>query len=223
MLIKGLSQRVISAALALCITVTGLSVSTSKVLAIGEPVSVHFNYKVSQQDIDRARRERDAARSRANEVNTYINTLSGRRTTLSGELADLNQMSTEQRAQYEVIAGQLQAALEAKEAALTRFIEAQENYEAKQQLFEQRINAMFEFQNKSTLEVLLESDSIAGFFTNLEIISLIADADNQAIDQLQIAMDDAQLTADRAMAEANQMQEIADTRQSSRNSREGSE
>ena len=46
MLIKGLSQRVISAALALCITVTGLSVSTSKVLAIGEPVSVHFNYKV---------------------------------------------------------------------------------------------------------------------------------------------------------------------------------
>ena len=209
-------KKALSLALAICFTFTGLSVSTSRVLATGmgpSVVNVDVLGKVTQEDINRARRERDEARSRANDVNTYLNTLNSRQSTLSGELADLNQMSEEQRAQYEIIAGQLAAALEAKDAALTRFIEAQENLETQQALFEQRINAMFEFRNKSTLEVLLESDSIAGFFTNLEIISLIADADNQAIDQLQIAMDDAQLTADAAMAEADEMQGIADAKQ----------
>ncbi len=209
-----ITKKIISCALAVCITMTGLSVSTSKVLASGDPLSaaVILN-KVSQSDIDRARRERDAARRRAQDVNSYLRALNGQQSELSGELANLNQASEEQRAQFEIIAGQLAAALEAKEAALARFVEAQDNLNTQQELFEQRVNAMFEFRNKSTLEVLLESDSIAGFFTNLEIISLIADADNQALDQLQIAMDDAQLTADAAMAEADEMQSIADTKQ----------
>ena len=69
---------------------------------------------------------------------------------------------------------------------------------------------MFEYQNKSTLEVLLESDSIAGFFTNMELITLIADADAQAIEMLQTALDDAQLQADIKLQYAEEMQAIAD-------------
>ena len=211
---RSFSKRIAAAALALCITATGLATSTSKALALSEPLSfVQVSYKVTQAQIDQAKRDRDAARRRANNVNSYLNALNGQASQLSGELAELNQLSVEQRAQYEIIAGQLAAALEAKEAALDRFITAQENLDNKREQFNQRVNAMFEFQNKSTLEVLLESDSIAGFFTNLEIISLIADADNQVLDQLQIAMDDAQLTADRAMAEADEMQAIADAKQ----------
>ena len=57
------------------------------------------------------------------------------------------------------------------------YIQAEENLEAQQLLFSERVSAMFEYQNKSTLEVLLESDNIAGFFTNMEIITLIADAE----------------------------------------------
>ncbi|SCW37467.1 Murein DD-endopeptidase MepM and murein hydrolase activator NlpD, contain LysM domain [Ruminococcaceae bacterium YRB3002] len=169
--------------------------------------------KVSQQDIDKAKQERDYARQQAQNTSNRLSNLRGERTELEGQLADLTKLSDEQKAQYEIIATQLQAALDAKAAALDRFIIAQDNLEEQQQLFADRVNAMFEFQNKSTLEVLLESDSIAGFFTNMEIISLIADADNQAIDELQIAMDDAQLQADRAMDEANEMQEIADAKQ----------
>lgn len=69
---------------------------------------------------------------------------------------------------------------------------------------------MFEYQNKSTLEVLLESESIAGFFTNMELISLIADADNQAVDQMQIALDDAELQSELALQQAEDMQTNAD-------------
>jgi len=63
------------------------------------------------------------------------------------------------------------------------------------------------------LEVLLESDSLAGFFTNMEIITLIADADKQAIDQMQIALDDAQLQSEMALKKADEMQGIADEKQ----------
>ena len=72
---------------------------------------------------------------------------------------------------------------------------------------------MFEYQNKSTLEVLLESDSIAGFFTNMELITLIADSDAQAVDMLQVALDDAQLQADLKLQYADEMQAIADEKQ----------
>ena len=82
--------------------------------------------------------------------------------------------------------------------------------EKQQKLFTERITIMFEYQNKSTLEVLLESDSIAGFFTNMEVISIIADADAQAVDMLQTALDDAELQADIKLQHAEEMQGIAD-------------
>ncbi|MBR2524662.1 MAG: peptidoglycan DD-metalloendopeptidase family protein [Clostridiales bacterium] len=201
--------------MAMGLILTGTVSSTDKALAYdGISMSVvELRNKVSQADIDKAKRERDYARNQARNASSRLESLNSQRTGLEGELANLNQMSAEQQAQYEIISGQLQAALEAKAAALDRFIIAQGNLEDQQELFAQRVGAMFEFQNKSTLEVLLESDSIAGFFTNLEIISLIADSDNQAIDQLQIAMDEAQVAADQAMAEADNMQRIADEKQ----------
>lgn len=215
MKVSNILKRVSAAIVTCCLLLTGLTSSTSAAISTGAYTDTLISYKakVTQEDIDRAKRERDYARNQANNVRSRISTLNGRQTELNNELADLNLMSDEQKAQYQIIAGQLEAALEAKQAALERFIAAQENLEDRQEQFANRVNAMFEFQNKSTLEVLLESDSIAGFFTNLEIIALIADADNQAIDELQIAMDDAQLQADAAMAEADEMQSIADAKQ----------
>ena len=100
--------------------------------------------------------------------------------------------------------------MDEKAQALDEYIEAQEHLEQQQKLFTDRITIMFEYQNKSTLEVLLESDSLAGFFTNMEVISLIADADAQAVDMLQAALDDAELQADLKLQHAEEMQGIAD-------------
>ena len=122
-------------------------------------------------------------------------------------------LSEEQRAQYEVIAAQLAAALVAKTEALDQYIQAQENLEATEQMFQERLSVMFEYQNKSTLEVLLESDSLAGFFTNMEIIELISEADAQAVDQMEIALENAEDQREFCLQEADEMQAIADEKQ----------
>ena len=182
--------------------------STKGVLAVGGvPVILH---EVTKADIEDAKNRRDEARAEAEAASDTISQLEDQRSDLEGELAKLNDASEAQREQYVIIYGQLEAALEEKAAALDEYIEAQENLEAQQKLFTDRITVMFEYQNKSTLEVLLESDSIAGFFTNMELITLIADADAQAVDMLQTALDDAELQAEIKLQYAEEMQAIAD-------------
>lgn len=197
-------------ALISCILATASSswMSAKGVVAVGGvPIILH---EVTQADIDDAKERRDAARAEAEEASDMISQLEDQRTDLEGELSKLNDASEAQREQYVIIYGQLEAALEEKAKALDEFIVAQENLEEQQKIFTDRITVMFEYQNKSTLEVLLESDSIAGFFTNMELITLIADADAQAVDMLQTALDDAQLQADIKLQYAEEMQAIVD-------------
>ena len=197
-------------ALLCCLVATASSswLSSERVVAVsGIPVLVN---KVTQEDINNAKKKRDAAKQEANKAKEKISNLKGQKDQLTGELSKLNQANADQKAQYELIASQLQAALDEKAAALDEYIAAQEHLEQQQKLFTDRITIMFEYQNKSTLEVLLESDSLAGFFTNMEVITLIADADAQAVDMLQSALDDAELQADIKLQHAEEMQGIAD-------------
>ena len=210
-LLRNLSM--FSVAFLVCILATASSswLSSEKVFAIGGvPV---FTNAVTKQDIEDAKKKRDNALAEAEQASDMIDQLNDRKDQLSGELDRLNAANEEQRAQYELIYGQLEAALEEKAKALDEFIVAQENLETQQKLFRDRVTVMFEYQNKSTLEVLLESDSLAGFFTNMELISLIADADAQAVDILRIAMDDAELQAEIKLKHAEEMQAIADEKQ----------
>ncbi len=186
---------------------------TGTLMAGGPDAGTVEILKVDQEDIDQAKQERDDAEAAAAEAAAMVSSLKSQKSSLTGELADLNEANEEQKAQYELICSQLEAALEAKAQALDDYIQAEENLEAQQLLFSERVSAMFEYQNKSTLEVLLESDNIAGFFTNMEIITLIADADAQAIDQMQIALDDAELQKEIKLQEAEDMQAIADQKQ----------
>lgn len=167
----------------------------------------------TQEELEERRNQRDQAVADAQAAASVVSSLAGEASTLRGELADLNELSEEQRAQYEVIAGQLAAALIAKTEALDAYIQAQEDLEATEQMFQERLSVMFEYQNKSTLEVLLESDSLAGFFTNIEIISLIADADAQAVDQMEVVLENAEAQRVYALQQADEMQAIADEKQ----------
>ena len=197
-------------AVMVCIIATASSswLSSEKVIAVGGiPIITNA---VTKQDIEDAKKKRDNALAEAAEASDKIDELNDQKDQLTGELERLNEANEEQKAQYAIIYAQLEAALEEKAKALDEFIVAQENLEAQQKLFTDRITIMFEYQNKSTLEVLLESDSIAGFFTNMEVISLIADSDAQAIDMLMVALDDAQLQADIKLQHAEEMQAIAD-------------
>ena len=200
-------------ALLCCFIATASSswLTAKSVVAVGGiPVIVNA---VTKEDIEDAKNKRDAALAEAEEASDVIDQLNDKKSDLEGELAKLNEANEAQREQYELIYSQLVAALEEKAKALDEFLEAQENLEKQQKIFTDRVTVMFEFQNKSTLEVLLESDSIAGFFTNMELITLIADSDAQAIDMLQVALDDAQLQADIKLQYAEDMQAIADEKQ----------
>lgn len=196
-----------------CIIATASSswLTAERVVAVGGvPIIVN---KVTKEDIDNAKKKRDTAKKDAEEAKKKIAQLKTQKTELTGELSKLNEASEEQKAQFELISSQLQTALDEKANALDEYIEAQENLEAQQVKFAERISIMFEYQNKSTLEVLLESNSIAGFFTNMELITLIADADSQAVDLLQVALDDAELQANLKLQYAEEMQAIADEKQ----------
>ncbi len=170
-------------------------------------------YTPSQQDIDDAKKERDEAQRKAEQASAQVQQLKGEKSELSGELEELRGLSDAQMAQYEEISEEYAAALIAKQEALDTYIQSQENLLNKRKQYSERISIMFAYENKSTLEILLESDSIAGFFTNLELISMIGDADLQMIDQLQIAMDDAELKNQVALQEAEDMQAIAEQKQ----------
>ena len=167
----------------------------------------------TEEELEERRNERDAALAQAQAAANMVSSLAGEASALSGELAELNQLSAEQREQYEVIAAQLAAALVARTEALDAYIQAQENLEATELMFQERLSVMFEYQNKSTLEVLLESDSLAGFFTNMEIITLISDADAQAVDQMELALQTAEMERELALQQADEMQAIADEKQ----------
>jgi murein DD-endopeptidase MepM/ murein hydrolase activator NlpD len=167
----------------------------------------------SQKDVDDAKAKKEETENQLDEVQKTVDALQGEAEDLESDLAYLNDLSEEQKIQYEEIALELQAALSAKQVALVLYLSSEADLDTKKTQYSERMSAMFEYQNRSLLEVLLESDSVAGFFTNLEIVSLIGEADQQALDELQIAMDDAALKSAYAQQEALDMQAVADEKQ----------
>lgn len=163
--------------------------------------------------INDAKEKKEAAQEEIDQAQEKIEALSGEADQLSADLAYLGDLSEEQKAQYLIIAEDLQSALVAKQAAIDVYVQSQEDLATKKTEYTERISTMFEYQNKSILEILLESENLAGFFTNLELISLIAESDSQMIEELNAAMDDAALKSDYAMQEAVDMQLIADSKQ----------
>ena len=194
----------------LAIGATGIMLSRKTV------ATVDYNYLLepinrdNEEDIQKRREERDQANRDAQAAHDKVNALLSEKDNLSGELAELNGLSEAQREQYEIISAQYAAALDAKTVALDTYVTAQDTLADTQERFKQRVSIMFEYQDKSYLEILLESDSIAGFFTNLEMISLITESDNQAIQELMTARDDAELQANLALREAEDMEHIAE-------------
>ena len=168
---------------------------------------------VTKKDSEEAKKKRDETKKKAQSAASKVKSLKNKKKQVDYELMALNDANDEQRAQYEEIAASLEAALEARVKALDDYINAEENLVKRTEEFQNRVSVMFQFQNKSMFEVLLESDSLAGFFTNMEIMTLIADADAQAVDQMKVAVDDAKLQKELSLKEAEDLQDIAEEKQ----------
>lgn len=194
----------------LAIGVMGILLSRKTVATVDYSYLLEPINRENEEDLQKRRNERDQAKRDAEAAHEKVNALLSEKNNLTGELAELNGLSEAQREQYDLISAQYAAALDAKTEALDTYVAAQENLAETQERFKQRVSIMFEYQDKSYLEILLESDSIAGFFTNLEMISLITESDNQAIQELMTARDDAELQANLALREAEDMEHIAE-------------
>ena len=160
-----------------------------------------------------AKDEKEKVEEELDKAEQNVEALSSEVGALSGELKQLEGLSAEQKAQYLEISQELAAALIAKKEALNMYIDSQNTLAQKTLEYSERISVMFEYQNKSTLEVLLESESLAGFFVNLELIELIGDSDKQIMEGMQAAMDDAALKSEYALQEADDMQAVADQKE----------
>ncbi len=127
---------------------------------------------------------------------------------LTGQLAWLNKRSDEQKALYREKTAQLEAAVSEMEQAYADYIAAEEDLASKQVQYSQRIQTMINYRPKSILEIFLGSRSLQGFFTTLQFMSIIADADQQMIEDLQASKDHAAMMRDIAKQHAADMEEV---------------
>lgn len=203
------------------VRVTGMALSLVLVLGMllhfqhplsAMQLSMQYAY-ASPSELEDAKDEKDKVEDELQKAEDNVAALSSEVGTLSGDLEVLEGLSAEQKAQYLEISQELAAALIAKKEALNLYIDSQNTLAQKTTEYSERISVMFELQNKSTLEVLLESDSLAGFFVNLELIELIGDSDKQIMEGMKAAMDDASLKSEYALQEAEDMQVVADQKE----------
>lgn len=204
---------VLTAVILITVLIAGSAIrSVSARAAAPDMASVQLS-NVTKKDIEDAKKKRDATRKQARSAASKVAALKNKKKQLNYELMALNDANDEQLEQYAQIAASLQAALDARVKALDDYITAEETLVKRTEEFQKRVSVMYQFQNKSMFEVLLESNSLAGFFTNMEIMTLIADADAQAVDAMKTAVDDAKLQKQLALKEAEDMQDIANAKQ----------
>ncbi len=114
---------------------------------------------------------------------------------LTGDLAFLQTRSEQQRELVDEALEQKQFALMTLEEDRLACIQAYENLENKEHEYGERIALMFDWKQKSLLEILFSANDIEGVFSTLRFMKMVTDADEEALDELNAA---------RALAEVTQ-------------------
>ena len=105
---------------------------------------------------------------------------------------------------YERLSRELEAARTAVNLAVSEYDEAAKEVEAKEEEYQDRLVAMYKRSKQSKLEVLLSSDGMTGFFTNLELLGVIGRSDQQVLEDLTAARETAE--AKKQAAEQSKLQ-----------------
>lgn len=129
---------------------------------------------------------------------------------LQGELSWLNSKTEAERQKYSELVEELNSAYSEMDAALTEASESEKALEEKKEQYRDRLQAMFENRNKSTLEMLFEAEDMSEFFANIQLISIIAENDRNTIDELDSAKAEAFLKREKAETYCEEMQEYVD-------------
>lgn len=113
--------------------------------------------------------------------------LANRKKKLTGELAYLESRSEEQRKVYDEALEQKEFALQSMVMCQQGYANALQNFEDKTLQYEQRIARMYKWNQKSVFEMMVAADDLASFFTTVRLMKIVADADEQALAELEAA------------------------------------
>ncbi len=200
-LIKSKSRKLLKVAALLLVFSLILQVSLA-------PQIIRVAASTTSQELQEAKARQAALAAEKARLAAQNKQLSQTVTELSGQLAWLNSRTEEQKQLFAEKSIQLEAAISASEAAYSAYLKSEEDLKAKQVQYAERVRTMFEHQQRSILEVFLKSNSLQGFFTTLDFMAIVADTDQQMIEELQAAKDDAALKRDQAKQVAADMEVV---------------
>ncbi len=124
-------------------------------------------------------------------ISAEADRLAGAVNQFTGDLAWLNSRSSEEVALYEKLVAEKEAALKEVDIAYSAYLAAEDTLSKKDAEYRERLQVMFEYREKSVLEIFLESGNLSGFFSNMELIRAVADYDERMLEELEAARDDA--------------------------------
>ncbi len=142
---------------------------------------------VRAASLDDLKAEKDRIAAEIETAKSDLASLESSSASLQERLSALYSEHAMQQEEYDRLLLELETAKNNLEAAIQVHHDAVQDLETKQREYEERITSMFRIRNKSTLEVLLESDSMEGFFTNMRLMAYMGSIDSDMIVQLDAA------------------------------------
>ena len=136
--------------------------------------------------------------SQMNAIKSEVSQLQSQSSNLNSQLEDMFAEDLILQEDYDRLNAELATATETMNAAIQDYENAKANVDLKQEEYEKRMVAMYMRGQKSDLEILLESDGITGFFTNLRLLEVIGYADQEALAELTLAREEAEVMKLRA-------------------------
>ncbi len=147
----------------------------------------------TKQSINDAQQKQDEINAQIDNIKKDIASVSKKKNKLSGSLSWLNDRSDEQRQLYEQKLEELDATMQALADSNEAYINAMNDLSNKKELYKKRLQAMFSYKRNSYLEWFLESGSLKNYFTMVQFMQIVAESDQQILDDLQASADDAEL------------------------------
>jgi murein DD-endopeptidase MepM/ murein hydrolase activator NlpD len=163
---------------------TALVLAAAMLLGItlgAQPVSASMESRIKE--------EKSELEAQLNDIRTEVKSLEDKNQALNRRLQELQQQGKTMASEYEQLTDEMNLASDVMQAAVEESEKAIEEVKIQQKAYEDRIVVLFQYQNKSTLEVLLESENLGGFFTNMRLLEYVADADNQLLTNLKMAQE----------------------------------
>ncbi|PNH18322.1 hypothetical protein B7R76_05620 [Mageeibacillus indolicus] len=131
----------------------------------------------------------EAARKKVKETEAAIADIKQQSAGINRKLHDLELENDELREDKTRLEAQIKEAETTLLQRQNEQLEAEKRLVAKREEYQQRVAAMFYFKQKSPYEILLASNGIEGFFSNIRMIGAIAKSDRNIINDLQYAED----------------------------------